>query len=134
MSKIQQEYTQIKMKLQLSEEKLFENRQNIGRLESLLEERENAIKSMKSESKAMSNKLEEYSKNDKVLKELKRELEKGGLRYQQCRDHFKTFSEEILIVSSIIDVVKFQESRRQSMSNIEDITSLESEFFQCVRM
>lgn len=132
INKIQQEYTQIKMKLQVSEEKIFENKQNVNRLESLLEEKENTIKAMKTESKAMSNKIEAYTKNEKVLKELKREMEKGGVRYQQCKDQFKAFSEEILSVSSIIDIVKFQESRRQTMSNIEDITSLESEFFNAL--
>lgn len=132
IDKTQQEFSQMKMKLQMSEEKIFENRQSIGKLESILEEREEAIAVMKSDNKMMSQKIEEYAKNEKMLIELQRELEKAEVKYQQCKDHFKTFSEEILCVSGIVDVIKFQESRRQTMSNIEDITSLESEFFNAL--
>ena len=54
------------MALQMSEEKIFENRQNIGKLEHILEEREEAIASMKTENKTMSAKIDEYAKNEKV--------------------------------------------------------------------
>ena len=37
IEKTQKDFSQMKMKLQMSEEKIFENRQNIGKLEQILE-------------------------------------------------------------------------------------------------